>query len=536
MDVKHCDVLIVGAGISGLTAAAYLAKNNHSVLLLEKNSDCGGLLNSFSRNGYVFDSGARSIENSGIIKPMLKDLGLELELLPSPVSIGIEETIIDLSKKTGIAEYEKLLKRLYPEQEQNIHRIFRKVSKIYKKMHIMYGFENPVFKNFRNDKKYLFTELLPWFGKFVLAVSLMQRMNDPIGKYLKKFTDNQSLIDIFAQHFFKQTPTFFALGYFYVYRDYLYPKGGTGSLREKIQQKILDDGGEIQVNTLITSIHPSKKIAEDSKGQIYSYKKLVWAADLKTLYNILDHSRLTIKQSEMIGIKAEKIKSARSSDSVFTLYLGVNQSPQAFSEITNGHLFYTPSKQGLGQTQLSELTNLLLDTTVIHKEEICEWIKKFCRLTTYEISIPSLRDPQLSPEGKTGMVISFLLDYLLFKAVSADGWYDEFKTCIEDQMIRTLDAALFPGLKNQIEMRFSSTPLSIEKMYGNYEGGITGWTFEEAPPVVDKLPKIPSSITTPIPDVYQCGQWAYSPAGIPTAILTGWYAADAIRTNLDGHK
>jgi|GEM_PF-6994181 len=29
-----------------------------------------------------------------------------------------------------------------------------------------------------------------------------------------------------------------------------------------------------------------------------------------------------------------------------------------------------------------------------------------------------------------------------------------------------------------------------------------------------------------------CGQWAYSPAGIPTAaILTGWYAADKITTD-----
>jgi hypothetical protein len=34
-----------------------------------------------------------------------------------------------------------------------------------------------------------------------------------------------------------------------------------------------------------------------------------------------------------------------------------------------------------------------------------------------------------------------------------------------------------------------------------------------------------------MPNVFQCGQWAYSPAGIPTAILTGWYAADKITTD-----
>jgi len=37
-----------------------------------------------------------------------------------------------------------------------------------------------------------------------------------------------------------------------------------------------------------------------------------------------------------------------------------------------------------------------------------------------------------------------------------------------------------------------------------------------------------SSVKTPIPDILQTGQWVYSPAGIPTAVLTGWLAAQSI--------
>ena len=81
MDIPHYDMVIVGAGLSGLSAATYLAKAGKSVLVLEKSPNCGGLLQSFSRNGYVFDAGARSIENSGIIKPMLAELDIEMELL-----------------------------------------------------------------------------------------------------------------------------------------------------------------------------------------------------------------------------------------------------------------------------------------------------------------------------------------------------------------------------------------------------------------------------------------------------------------------
>lgn len=529
MKNKHYEYVIVGAGLSGLTAATYLTKAGYSVLVLEKTPTYGGLLNSFSREGYVFDTGARAIENSGIIKPMLKDLGIEMELLSSPVSIGVESQVISIVSKESIDLYRQALQTLYPDNVDDVRKIFRKIEKVYKEMHVIYGFENPVFKNFRQDKRYLFKELLPWLGRFLLAVSRMERMNEPMETYLKKVSTNQSLIDIIDQHFFKRTPTFFALGYFYVYLDYLYPKGGTGKLPEKLVQKMLENGGELQVNTEVKTISLAKKLVQDGNGQSYSYDKLLWCADLKSLYRNLDTSGLGTDVVGSITTESEKILASRGGDSVFSLFIGVDQPPQAFASITNGHVFYTPSRKGLGETHLSELKNLLAKgKDACKQEEIRAWVTTYCALTTYEISIPSLRDASLSPEGKTGLVVSFLLEYDLVRLVNDAGWYDEFKLWVEDGMIKTLNQSLFPGLFDTIELRFSASPLSIEKKFGNSEGGITGWTFELPSPVVNMLQKIPDSVKTPLPDVLQCGQWAYSPAGIPTAILTGWYAADSI--------
>lgn len=83
-------------------------------------------------------------------------------------------------------------------------------------------------------------------------------------------------------------------------------------------------------------------------------------------------------------------------------------------------------------------------------------------------------------------------------------------------------------MSKDILFKFSSTPLTISKLSGSSEGAITGWTFENDPPVINKLKDIPKSINTSIPKVYQAGQWAYSPAGVPIAMLTGWYAAQKI--------
>jgi phytoene dehydrogenase-like protein len=74
-------VVIVGAGMAGLTAAAYLARENHSVLLLDKNDRSGGLVNTFDRDGFFFDGGPRAFVNSGIVKPILKDLGIRWTIL-----------------------------------------------------------------------------------------------------------------------------------------------------------------------------------------------------------------------------------------------------------------------------------------------------------------------------------------------------------------------------------------------------------------------------------------------------------------------
>lgn len=535
MESKHYEYIIVGAGLSGLTAAAYLSKAGYSVLILEKTPSLGGLLNSFTRDGYVFDAGARSIENSGIIKPMLKDLGIEMELLKSPVSIGVESEITRITSQESIESYRQSLETLYPENVGDVRKIFRIIDKVYKEMHVIYGFENPVFKNFRQDKQYLFKELLPWLGRFLLAISRMERMDEPVETYLRKVSKNQSLNDIIDQHFFKRTPTFFALGYFYVYLDYLYPKGGTGKLPEKLAQKVIENGGVIQVSTEVKTVHPAQKQVQDSNCHSYTYDKLLWCADLKALYRNLDTTGLKADVVASIAAQSEKILASRGGDSVFSLFLGVDKPPQAFSGIASGHLFYTPSRKGLGETHLSELQNLLKKKTCT-KEEICSWVATYCTLTTYEVSIPSLRDASLSPEGKTGLVVSFLLEYDLVRLVSDAGWYDEFKLCVENGMIETLNRSLFPGLLDEIELRFSSSPMGIEKRFGSSEGGITGWTFEQPSPVVSRLKKIPDSVRTAMPDILQCGQWAYSPAGIPTAILTGWYAADSICTSREKAK
>jgi len=124
------DNVVVGGGIAGLTAAAYIAKSGRSVALFEKQPKTGGLVQTFQRNGVCFDTGLRSIENSGIVFPMLKQLGIDIEFQKVTVSVGIQDKVIRVTDKDSIADYEAFLKSFFPENANDISQIIKEIQKI----------------------------------------------------------------------------------------------------------------------------------------------------------------------------------------------------------------------------------------------------------------------------------------------------------------------------------------------------------------------------------------------------------------------
>lgn len=63
MDRTQKDVVIIGAGITGLTAGFYLKQRGYNVLLLEHTDRVGGQIRSFQKDGFTYESGP----NTGVI-------------------------------------------------------------------------------------------------------------------------------------------------------------------------------------------------------------------------------------------------------------------------------------------------------------------------------------------------------------------------------------------------------------------------------------------------------------------------------------
>ncbi len=510
--------------MGGLTTANYCARGGYKVLLLEKEPKAGGLFGSFTSGDYVFDHGARAVENSGIMFPMFKQLGIELDFVGSPVTIGIEDQFVKIDSNVVLEPYVQLLVHLFPEEESAIRLICADIVKISQMTDVLYGFDNPLFLDDYSDTKYLMKELLPWTFKLLRTLRQTKKYFHPVQEHLERYTKNQSLIDMIIQHFFEDTPTQFALSYFTLYTDYNYPKGGTKKVVEAMVNKFKEYGGTLLLEAAVESIDLDQKLITYEGGQV-QYQYAVWGGSGIALQTLVKSQQPKIRT--LIQNKQNELKDKKGADSAMTVFMKVKDKGRLIAKKAGMHTFYTPIKDGLSKHPLTLIKEGLSFTT--NKQKVLNWVARFYELNTFEVSVPVLRDETLAPKDESGLIVSTLMDYSLVKFIQDQGWYDDLKELTNRLFVEILDAHWLHGLKESLIDSFWATPLTMEKFASTYQGSLSGWSFRNQPlPSEYLFSRVNKTMLTGYPDLFQAGQWAFAPAGLPTAALTGKLAADKV--------
>ncbi len=518
---------MVGGGMAGLAAGTYLARAGFAVTLLERNGRCGGLVGSFERDGFTFDAGPRAVGDAGILSAMLKDLQIDLPLARGLVSTGIEREMVHHDDGSGVARYCDSLRRLFPESVRDIAAIERRVKTCCAMARALNRLPNPAFRNPLAEPAYLITRFIPWLPSFFASALHARLHRAPVERVLEGITADGSLRDMVCQHFFKGTPERFALGYFENFADYRYPPGGTGRLPEALERKFRSLGGAVAFGSEAVRIDAGERRVADGEGREYPYDALVWAADLKSLYRRLDASSLRPRERERVRREGARYEAVPPGESVLSVFIGVNEPPERFGQISRGHCLYAPSRQGLADARFGGIARLKETFADLAKEDFFAWLEAYCARNSFEISIPALKDPSLAPPGKTGLEISVLFDGEITRLAEARGWLEETRERAAEAMIGALDASIYPGLRKNILFRSVSTPLTVARRFLTDGGAITGWSLEARSPVPSSLPGVFSAVRTGIPRVWKAGQWSFSPSGVPIALLTGRIAAGA---------
>jgi len=160
------DIIVVGGGMAGLTAALSLAHLGRQVLLIEKNEICGGQMNTFERDDFRFEAGARALVNAGLIKPLIKEFTMDIEMLPNPITLGIEDKMLSIDGEGSLIQYADVLKDLYPESMVEVDRVIQSIHEIMEDMKVLYGVDNPLFSKKKKNILTLLPALISWMLKF----------------------------------------------------------------------------------------------------------------------------------------------------------------------------------------------------------------------------------------------------------------------------------------------------------------------------------------------------------------------------------
>lgn len=256
------DVVVIGAGLSGLTAAALLAKRGLQVAVIDKNYNPGGSCGTFKRNGVIFDQGSSMLYGFG-----------EAGFSPHRFIFNCLEEPIDIIKHDLLycvvyqgrrilfhADLERFIIELgevFPSEAVNIRRFYHDLARIYQDVMV----ESPSFTTpDETDPRHAIRSILKHPGSYFRFLSYLNRsaesllknyFADPaIFKFFNKLTSTYCYTSV------RETPAILAAIMFVDNHSggSYYPAGSTVFLPGKLEKVIEENGGEMVMNREVVKI------------------------------------------------------------------------------------------------------------------------------------------------------------------------------------------------------------------------------------------------------------------------------------------
>ncbi|MEE4216151.1 MAG: NAD(P)/FAD-dependent oxidoreductase [Xanthomonadales bacterium] len=501
------DVLVVGSGIGGLTAAACLSKMGKKVCVLEQHYTAGGFTHSYDRNGYEWDVGVHYIGDMGSGRTAGRRLfdhisGGKLEWAAMDdhfdrVFLGDEHHDLVAGKPA----YRDALVGAFPEEEQAIDsylsymRATRSAVRLHTLMKILPG----------------------WLARRVAAY---QEKNTPAyvnattREVLESLTSNQKLIAVLTTQWgdcgLPPARSSFMIhsliAQHYMHGGY-YPVGGASRMAETIIPVIQASGGEVFTYASVEKIQVDKRGAEGvlmADGNLIEAPVIISNAGvINTFETLLDDS---VPQRRLY---LERLQQVRPSMASICLYIGLQE---------------TAEELGLPKT------NFWIYPSEHYEKELAAFDNDpEAEFPLVYISFPSAKDPSFTQRypGRATIEIVAPGPHEWFESWADKPWgkrgddYEELKERLSQRLLKALYKKM-PQLEGKVDYYELSTSLSTDYFCRYSKGEIYGLDHDPQRFEQDWLkPK------TEIPGLYLTGQDILS-CGVVGAMIGGLLTASQL--------
>jgi prolycopene isomerase len=304
------DVVVIGAGLSGLTAASLLVKRGLRVAVVDKNYEPGGSCGIFKRNNIIFDQGAAMLFGFG--EKGFNAHRFVFNCLEEPVDVIKHDLLYCVNFKgkrikfwADLGMFAEELAQVFPTEKKNIKRFYRDLEKMYR--HVMVESPSYVTPD-ETDLKESLKGLLRHPVSYVRFLRYLNRsakylltryFSDPeIFKFFDKLTSTYCYTTV------EESPAVLAAVMFvdnHVGGSY-YPAGSTLFLPGKLEKAIEENGGDMLledevVRILFNGDHPSG-VELKSGNNLYA-DKLIYSGTVWNLYGkLIDRTHLTAQRIE----------------------------------------------------------------------------------------------------------------------------------------------------------------------------------------------------------------------------------------------
>ena len=503
------EVVVVGAGLGGLVAAALLARAGKKVLVLDGHYVAGGNATIFRRKRYEFDVGIHYLGDcgpNGTIPTVLRQCGVE-DVRFRPMDADLEvitfpdfEFSIPRDKKT----FEERLLERFPSERRGIARYFRFLAQV-SRMQAASG---------------------SWAKEAITALRcplVLRYMNKTFGEFLDSCTSNPQLRAILTA----QNGTYAiapgrvssllhaGLQNHYFENGGWYPEGGGQVMSDRLAEEIEKNGGEIRLVSKVSKIH----VDEGRVSGVTFHNKHLGEKRVQTRA-VVSNADLKRTVEELVGSEhfpedfAKRTKSFEMALPLFTVFLGL--------DIPADQLPYGNSNRWV-------FGDYDFDAEYAHVTNGALPEKPFVYIATASHKDPN--NKRIAPEGQTNMQLMTIAppqasswqvseeDVRSGKYEASEG-YQYTKAQLAERLIEQAEKAI-PGLSKHIVFKEASTPLTHTR-YTNSSGG-TSYGIAATPEQF--LQKRPSA-RTPIEGLFLAGASTRSGHGIVGVMQSGVVAAE----------